>query len=232
MREALARSDNDFVLFDRAPARGKAQARGKRGAQRAGWLAVAVAAVFRRPLRTFGALVFLGIAGVVVVNAVALQNRSHPAPLFAGDRGGSLRQEGRVRAPESAPPVPVLPPARPSDLAPPAASPLQAEPAARPAPAAPAAPAAKAPGKDLIGDLIRSGAEPRAEAARSEGGRVLSAQRALAKLGYAIKPDGLMGAATRQAIERFEKDNGMPVTGELGPRVLKALATASGLPVE
>nr|WP_281409345.1 peptidoglycan-binding domain-containing protein [Microvirga terricola] len=61
---------------------------------------------------------------------------------------------------------------------------------------------------------------------------VLSGQRALAKLGYNVKPDGVMGAGTRQAIERFEQERRLPVTGDFSPRTIRELAAASGIAVQ
>ena len=62
---------------------------------------------------------------------------------------------------------------------------------------------------------------------------VAAAQRALAKLDYlSSKPDGVLGPATRQAIERFEREHRLPVTGDLGPRTARELAATSGIPVE
>jgi peptidoglycan hydrolase-like protein with peptidoglycan-binding domain len=103
-------------------------------------------------------------------------------------------------------------------------------------PAAAAPPAAPAP-KDAIGDLIRLGEPPPVPpglVGRPENVRlVAAAQRALAKLSYlSAKPDGVMGPETRQAIERFERDRKLPVTGDLGPRTSRELAGTSGIPLE
>ena len=73
---------------------------------------------------------------------------------------------------------------------------------------------------------------PPANVGRPDGADpVLSAQRALAKLGYPVKPDGMMGAATRTAIERFEQDRRLPVTGEFNARTLRDLSAASGISI-
>ena len=46
-----------------------------------------------------------------------------------------------------------------------------------------------------------------------------AAQRALTKLGYGtLKSDGAIGPGTRQAIEKFERDRRLPVTGDLNSR--------------
>jgi peptidoglycan hydrolase-like protein with peptidoglycan-binding domain len=69
---------------------------------------------------------------------------------------------------------------------------------------------------------------------RPEASRlVLAGQKALARLNYITsKPDGLLGPETRQAVERFEQDHRLPVTGEFNPRTARELAVHSGLPVE
>jgi peptidoglycan hydrolase-like protein with peptidoglycan-binding domain len=61
---------------------------------------------------------------------------------------------------------------------------------------------------------------------------VLGVQRALVKLGFVLRPDGVNGAATRQALEQFERDHNLPSKGELTPKVLRELATQSGQTIE
>lgn len=115
-----------------------------------------------------------------------------------------------------------------------------APPQARVAPVAPTAPApapSRAPTvRDPIGEIIRMGGPvptPPANVGQADsGGLVLSGQKALAKLGYGIRADGVMGAGTRQAIERFEQDRRLPVTGEFGPRTARELSSLSGIAVQ
>jgi hypothetical protein len=87
-----------------------------------------------------------------------------------------------------------------------------------------------------IGDIIRNGDNPPIPPAlvgKVEPDRRVSAgQRALAKLGYGVASDGIMGPGTRQAIERFERDRRLPVTGEFTARTVRELTTASGISVE
>ncbi|MGO4572836.1 peptidoglycan-binding domain-containing protein [Microvirga sp. 2TAF3] len=103
------------------------------------------------------------------------------------------------------------------------------------APVVAAAPAKAPVARDPIADIIRMGGPvpvPPGNVGKAEAGDpVLSGQRALAKLGYGVKPDGLMGAETRQAIERFEHDRRLPVTGEFTPRTMRELAALSGIAV-
>jgi peptidoglycan hydrolase-like protein with peptidoglycan-binding domain len=51
----------------------------------------------------------------------------------------------------------------------------------------------------------------------------------LAKLGYALHQDGVYGGTTRQAIEKFERSNGLPVKGELSPKILRLLGARAGV---
>jgi hypothetical protein len=60
---------------------------------------------------------------------------------------------------------------------------------------------------------------------------VLYAQRALLKLGYVVRSDGVLSGATRHALEKFEGDAGLPVKGRITPKVLQQLAARSHLPL-
>jgi peptidoglycan hydrolase-like protein with peptidoglycan-binding domain len=63
--------------------------------------------------------------------------------------------------------------------------------------------------------------------------RVVAIQRALADFGYGqIKPSGTIDAATRAAIEKFERDHRMPVTGQVSDRFVRELSTMAGRPLE
>ncbi|MEP9352132.1 peptidoglycan-binding protein [Xanthobacter sp. KR7-65] len=62
--------------------------------------------------------------------------------------------------------------------------------------------------------------------------RILSVQKALAKLGYGpLKVDGLPGGATRSAVQRFQRDRNLPADGEISDRVVRELAAVSGMAV-
>jgi hypothetical protein len=57
---------------------------------------------------------------------------------------------------------------------------------------------------------------------------IRTAQTVLARLGYGpLTADGAMGARTRRALEAFERDHGLMVTGELGPHTVTALRDAA-----
>lgn len=115
-----------------------------------------------------------------------------------------------------------------------AAAPAARAPQAAAAPAAP--PTARTASRDPIADMIRMGGPvpvpPANVVGRDPGDIVLAGQRALARLGYSVKVDGMMGSGTRQAIERFEQDRRLPVTGELNARTMRELSAASGIAVQ
>ncbi|MGB6349300.1 MAG: peptidoglycan-binding domain-containing protein [Pseudolabrys sp.] len=63
--------------------------------------------------------------------------------------------------------------------------------------------------------------------------RVTAVQRALSDFGYGqIKPTGVYDPDTRAAIEKFERDHKLPVTGQLSDRVVRELAAMTGRPLE
>jgi peptidoglycan hydrolase-like protein with peptidoglycan-binding domain len=63
--------------------------------------------------------------------------------------------------------------------------------------------------------------------------RIVSIQRALADFGYGqIKATGVYDPETRNAIEKFERDHRLPVTGQISDRFVRELAAMTGRPLE
>jgi peptidoglycan hydrolase-like protein with peptidoglycan-binding domain len=63
--------------------------------------------------------------------------------------------------------------------------------------------------------------------------RIVSIQRALADFGYGqIKTTGVYDPETRNAIEKFERDHRLPVTGQISDRFVRELAAMTGRPLE
>lgn len=94
------------------------------------------------------------------------------------------------------------------------------------------------PGDLLLRAILSSGAKVRpAEPVRNDpiaeliapSKRVLAIQRALSDFGYGqIKPTGQDDPETRTAIEKFERDHRLPVTGQISDRVVRELAAMTG----
>lgn len=139
---------------------------------------------------------------IIVVNALFLQAGPHPAPIFA---------DVTVRTPSAATGTVGTKAAINRRAAAPEGV------AGNPQPVA----ARTADGRrDPIAELL----EP--------SNRVLAVQRALTEFGYGqIKPTGTLGPETRAAIEKFERERNLPVTGQMSERLSRELAAMKGGPL-
>lgn len=151
-----------------------------------------------------GAALFAALVGIGV-NALLLQRERHPAPIFgyAAPTPPSVAPatppiQKPVSTENSAPPSAALPTTRPSENAGNSSS-----------------------ASDPIGELLAG--ETHGDSSRL----TLAAQTALAKLGYAVKPDGKEGSATEQALREFERAHGLPPATEITERLVKQLTAAA-----
>ena len=65
------------------------------------------------------------------------------------------------------------------------------------------------------------------------GRRIAAVQRALTEYGYGqLKPTGTIGSDTQAAIQKFERERKLPVTGQMSDRLVRELATVIGHPVD
>lgn len=63
--------------------------------------------------------------------------------------------------------------------------------------------------------------------------RIAAVQRALSDYGYGqIKPSGILDDATSAAIEKFERERRLPVTGAISDRLMRELAVMVGHPLQ
>lgn len=63
--------------------------------------------------------------------------------------------------------------------------------------------------------------------------RVAAVQRALSENGYGqLRATGTIGADTQAAIQRFERERRMPVTGQMSDRLVHELAIVTGHPID
>jgi hypothetical protein len=144
---------------------------------------------------------------IVVVNAVFLQSGPHPAPFFANPAS-------TPPAAESRPNVAVQPTLKPVEPAP-----------VRPTAGARTPQTISARRNDPIADLIGSSV--------GTSSRVLAVQRVLSEFGYGqLRPSGNLDQPTSTAIEKFESEHKLPVTGRLSDRFLSELANMAGHPLE
>jgi hypothetical protein len=177
-----------------------------------------------------GVLAFAAVSAIIA-NALFLQAGRHPSPMF-GASTAAVSPMPRPRPVEATASVDSKP-AEPKLAEPRLAEPKPADPVASPvrssgAPAAAPPSAARPPAPALAA----THSEPAANlppAAR----RVAAVQRALTEFGYGqLKPTGAIGADTQAAIQKFERERKIAVTGQISDRLVRELATVTGRPIE
>jgi peptidoglycan hydrolase-like protein with peptidoglycan-binding domain len=139
------------------------------------------------------------------VNAIFLQSSIHPAPSFDTTWKSS---DGRSDPLKPIPPKPAVAgaPARPATAS--NASP-------------PEKPTSAARRNNPIADLIGPSA------------RIATVQRALSAYGYGqIKVSGNLDDVTTAAIEKFERERNLPITGRVSDRLMNELTAMIGHPIE
>ena len=188
-----------------------------------------------------GALAFAAVSAIIA-NALWLQAGRHPSPMF----GTVVAMPAADSAPASPlpRPRPLEAVARAADVAlvepkiepriePRAAEPKGADPmtnlvkattAPQPAPSSVARPPAPIP--------VASRHETVANQTPASR-RVAAVQRTLTEYGYGqLKPTGTVGSDTQAAIQKFERERKIPVTGQMSDRLVKELTAMIGRPID
>jgi peptidoglycan hydrolase-like protein with peptidoglycan-binding domain len=76
-------------------------------------------------------------------------------------------------------------------------------------------------------------AGPSAQAPANGGQQLAKVQRLLSELGYGpLRADGMMSDNTADAIQRFELDRGLAITGQVSPSLIRELEEFTGIPFE
>ena len=185
-----------------------------------------------------GAFAFAAICAIIA-NALFLQAGRHPSPMFgsvvaipaaASVPASPLPRPRPVEADASAP-EPKL--AEPKLAEPRPAEPKPADPLTNLVKATSAAPAApsnipRPPAPIPVSSRNETSANP-APGLR----RVAAVQRALTEYGYGqLKPTGTVGSETQAAIQKFERERKIPVTGQMSDRLVRELTAVIGRPIE
>ncbi len=171
-----------------------------------------------------GAVAFAAISAIVA-NALFLQRGPHPSPMFGA----------AVTVPAAMMPASPLPRPRPAEAALNDTSPMELKPAESKA-ADPLTSLVKATSTTPVtpSTIVRPPAPiPGVSIAFSGSRRVAAVQRTLTEYGYGqLKPTGTIGADTQAAIQKFERERKIPVTGQMSDHVVRELTAMVGHPID
>jgi hypothetical protein len=180
----------------------------------------------------------------IIANALFLQAGRHPSPMFGSvvaipaaalAPASPLPRPRPVEADTSAPEPKLAEPkfAEPKFAEPRPAEPKSADPLTNLVKATSVAPAASStiarpPAPIPLSSRNETSANP-APGFR----RVAAVQRALTEYGYGqLKPTGTIGSETQAAIQKFERERKIPVTGQMSDRLVRELTAVIGRPIE
>lgn len=184
------------------------------------------------PKDTVAGVLAAAVVSGIIANALLLQAGRHPAPMFGSVV--TLPAPGPALAGPLPRPRPIEA-ARPVEPAPPEPKPVEAksiDPLAnlvvKSTTAAPVAPS------NVARPPAPIPASSRGETTQSTGSRrVAAVQRVLTEYGYGqLRATGTIGADTQVAIQRFERDRRLPVTGQVSERLVRELGAMIGHPIE
>jgi hypothetical protein len=189
-------------------------------------------------------------AGAIIANALFLQHGPHPAPMFGSvvhipAAGPSLSNlllpRPRPVEADASPAEPRLAETKPSELR------LSEVRAADPR-------SAELKSGDALGNLVKAtttippsssvvATAPSANVPRppapvppvqvTGSRRVAAVQRVLTEYGYGqLRANGAIGADTQAAIQKFERERKLPVTGQMSDRLVRELTAMIGHPID
>ena len=167
--------------------------------------------VTERPVDSFAVLGAAAATVVIIVNALFLQSGARSAPFVATPVPVPMADIQPKSVPQGT--------LKPADMAlghtatlPPHLQQAAAIPSPVPLP-----PRRNDPIADLIGPSQR----------------IQAVQRVLSEYGYGqLKPSGVLDDATSQAIERFEREHKLPISGRISDKLVSGLAAMTGHPIE
>jgi hypothetical protein len=195
-----------------------------------------------------GVLAFAAVSAIIA-NALFLQAGHHPSPMFGSVV--AIPAAGLAPASPLPRPRPVELAVKPAETSPPESRPAELKPveikSAEPRAAEPKASESKASeskAADPLANLVKATAAmpmtsnvPRPPApiptAAQGARRVAAVQRVLTEYGYGqLKPTGTVGSDTQAAIQKFERERKLPVTGQMSDRLVRDLSAMTGHPID
>jgi len=192
-------------------------------------------ALLHSPKDTVAGLLAFAACSAIVANALFLQTGQHPAPMFGAHSASvaspALLPRPRPFAADAASPELRL--AEPRLAEPRLIEPRASDPVANLVKATAAAPSSSTPLSPAPpSSMMRPPAStPSVQITGSR--RVAAVQRALSENGYGqLKATGTIGADTQAAIQKFERERHIPVTGQMSERLVRELAIVTGHPID
>lgn len=216
-----------------------------------------LAMLLHRPVDSLAAIVGVAAIAIIAVNSLFLQAGPHPMPMFAARPLPIAETTGAVALPRPKPADVATPAARPRSEA---VLAMQRELALRGyfdgaidgSYGAKTDAAIRAfeqsngltptgePSDGLLRMVMRTPVKVPTQASRRDpiadllapSKQLMAVQRALTEYGYGqLSANGLFDPGTRAAIERFERDRKMPVTGQVSDRLTRELSVLAGHPL-
>ena len=209
---------------------------------------LAIRLLLHSPKDMVAGLLAFAACSAVVANALFLQTGQHPAPMFGSvvhlgassplPRPRPLEADTAGAEPRLAEPRLAEPRLAESRLAEPRLiEPRANDPMANMIKATAAAPLSSAPMVPPLppapSSVVRPPAPIPAPVHITGSRRVAAVQRALSENGYGqLKATGTIGADTQAAIQKFERERRMPVTGQVSDRLVRELTVVTGHPID
>ena len=213
--------------------------------------------VLHSPKDLLAGLIAFAAVSAIIANAIFLQKGHHPSPMFGSSTVVAFPAPTQLSAASPLPkprPNDVTPNASDAKLDPRVMDAKPINPASEPKPSIVAKPASDPRSADPMANLVKATATPATTASASNASvqrppaaiphtgktdplgdlitntrRVAAVQRALTEYGYGqLKPTGNVGSDTSAAIQRFERERKLPVTGQMSARLVQELSTVTG----
>jgi hypothetical protein len=198
---------------------------------------LAMRMLLHSPKDMVAGLLAFAASSAIVANALFLQTGQHPAPMFGATvhfgassplprprplEADTANAEPKLAEPRLAEPRLIEP--RASD---PMANMIKAT-AATPLSSAPMTTAPPPPQEHVMRPPA-----PIPQVQLTGSRRVAAVQRALSENGYGqLKATGTIGADTAAAIQKFERERHLPVTGHMSDRLVRELTVVTGHPID
>ena len=195
--------------------------------------------LLRSPKDMVAGLLAAAAISAIVANALFLQAGRHPSPMFGASASAPAQPLPRPRPVEAATRTIELTAADVKAAEP--RNDVKAEPKSdaitslvTKATAPPAPPAAAPAAAASSTAIVRPPAPVPVATLHTPAGRKIAAvQRTLTDYGYGqLKPTGTIGADTQAAIQKFERERRMPVTGQVSDRLVRELTIVTGHPID